>query len=195
MNIGFDIDGVLTIEDDYIMECMTKYCYENNLAGMVDPTAYETRKFPDHETYFKIYQDNFVWDYAENCPPRKFASEIMHKLKEKGHNIFLITSRRPTVFDVPDAEKMKNIIKSWLKKNNIPYDGIFFEIDKTTKIQELKLDFMVEDSPLTIPEFSKLTHIFCFDNRYNTNLNCENMTRVYSFYDLYNKINSCFVKK
>ena len=195
MNIGFDIDGVLTNEDDYILECMTKYCYENNLPGLVDPTKYETRKFPVHETYFKIYQDNFVWEYAKNGEPRKFASEIMHKLKSEGHKIFIITSRRPTVLNVPESEVMKNLIKSWLEKNNIPYDGLYFEIDKTLKIKELKLDMMIEDSPETIPTFSKLTHIFCFDNRYNTHLTCDNMTRVYSHYDLYNKINNYIANK
>lgn len=195
MNIGFDIDGVLTNEEDYLVECMTKYAYENNLPSIVYPLAYETRKFENSGEMFDIYQKYFVWEYAENGSPRKFASEIINKLKNDGHKIFIITSRRPTIYNTPEAEKMKTIIKKWLSKNNIPYDDIYFEIDKTIKIKELNLDVMVEDSPLTIPIFKDLTHILCFDNRYNANLSCENMTRVYSFYDLYNKINAINAKK
>lgn len=194
MNIGFDIDGVLTNEEDYLIECMTKYVYENNLPDMIVPTGYETRKYKDMQKLFKVYQDNFVWEYANNWKPRLFASEIVHKLREEGHKIYIITSRHPTVDNIETSKKMKNIIKKWLNKNKIEYDGLFFEIDKTVKIKELKLDAMVEDSPATIPSFVKLTHVFCFDNRYNTNLELDNMTRVFSFYDLYRKIKTYFDK-
>ena len=47
---------------------------------------------------------------------------------------------------------------------------------------------MIEDSPETIPTFVKHTHIFCYDCRYNRNLELENMTRVFSWYDIYSKI-------
>ena len=185
MNIGFDIDGVLT---DYLIECLTKYTYENNLPEMNNPTAYETRKYDDMENLFKIYTENFVWEYAKHGKPRLFASEIIKKLKNDGHKIYIITSRRPTVYNTSNSKKMQKIIKKWLKKYKFCYDGLFFEKDKTKKIKELKIDIMVEDSPTTIPTFVKLTHVFCFDNRYNSNLDYENLTRVFSFYDLYNKI-------
>ena len=31
MKIGIDIDGVLTNDDDFILEYATKFCYENKL--------------------------------------------------------------------------------------------------------------------------------------------------------------------
>lgn len=194
MNIGFDIDGVLTNEEDYLTECLTKYVYENNLPDITNPLGFETRKYDDMEKMFSIYLDNFVWEYAENWKPRLFASEIIHKLRQDGHKIFIITSRRPAVTGTKSDEKMQSVIKNWLSKNKIEYDGLFFEKDKTIKMKELKLDAMVEDNPETIPTFVKITHTFCFDNRYNTHLNLENMTRVYSFYDLYRKINNYFAK-
>lgn len=188
MNIGFDIDGVLTNEEDYLIECMSKYTYENKLTGFKNPLGYETRKYENHDELFKIYQKNFVWEYAKNGMPRRYASEVIKKLREDGHKIYIITSRRPTVYDVPEAEIMKNLIKDWLRKNEIVYDGLYFEFDKLPKIKELKLDVMVEDNPITIPIFKDYTNIICFDNRYNQNLTFDNMIRVYSFYDLYSKI-------
>ena len=53
---------------------------------------------------------------------------------------------------------------------------------------ELKIDVMIEDSPETIPTFVKHTHIFCYDCRYNRDMNLDNMTRVFSWYDIYMKI-------
>lgn len=188
MNIGFDIDGVLTNEEDYIFECMTKYCYENHLNQLIDPTGYETRKFKNSKELFDVYQEKYVWEYAMNGKPRLFASEVIHKLKKEGHKIYIITSRRPSYIDSEKGQRMRDTIKDWLEKNDIVYDGLFFEPDKTIKIKELKLDVMIEDSPITIPIFKDMTFILCFDNRYNADLVCPNMTRVYSFYDIYEKL-------
>ena len=126
MNIGFDIDGVMTNEEDYEIECLTKYVYEHNLPDMINPLAYETRKYDDMEKMFEIYIDNFIEEYAKNGQPRLFASEVIHKLRQDGHNIFIITSRRPTPSGTEKGEKMKLLVKEWLAKNNIEYDGLYF---------------------------------------------------------------------
>ena len=44
INIGIDIDGVLTNDDDYLIDTITKYVYENNLEGLKRPYEYEYRK-------------------------------------------------------------------------------------------------------------------------------------------------------
>lgn len=48
---------------------------------------------------------------------------------------------------------------------------------------------MIDDSPEVISKLVKVTKVFCFDNRYNRDLSYENMTRVFSWYDIYRKIN------
>ena len=45
MKIGIDIDGVLTNDDDFVLEYATKFCYENNIDFYKDPYLWETRKF------------------------------------------------------------------------------------------------------------------------------------------------------
>lgn len=45
MNIGIDIDGVLTNEDDYLLEYATKFGYENNILDVLDYNNYELKKF------------------------------------------------------------------------------------------------------------------------------------------------------
>lgn len=44
MRIGIDIDGVLTDDDNYKLEQITKFIYENNLEDMTDPYNYEHYK-------------------------------------------------------------------------------------------------------------------------------------------------------
>lgn len=41
MNIGIDIDGVLTNDDDYILDFTSKYCYEHGLKGFDNANLYE----------------------------------------------------------------------------------------------------------------------------------------------------------
>lgn len=189
MRIGIDIDGVLTNDDDYVLDTATKFCLENNLNTYVNPYEYELRKkfLWDKEIRDK-YHEEYYFNYVLNCPSRRFAGEVIEKLKEDGHKIYIITSRRYSTDNTLLGHKMRNMIKSWLMKHDIPYDEIYFSKDKTVEIKGLKLDIMIEDSPETIPVFVKYTHIFCFDCRYNRDLNCNNMTRVFSWYDVYRKI-------
>lgn len=41
MRIGIDIDGVLTNDDDYILDTGTKFFLENNINSYVEPYEYE----------------------------------------------------------------------------------------------------------------------------------------------------------
>lgn len=65
---------------------------------------------------------------------------------------------------------------------------LFLTEVKGKQIDSLKIDIMIEDSPETIPTFVKHTHVFCYDCRYNRDMKLDNMTRVFSWYDIYMKI-------
>ena len=188
MNIGIDIDGVLTNDDDYTMDTTSKYVFEHNLEGFEDPYRYEYRKFNWTKEILDDYRKQYFWNYIENEPARKYASEVIRKLKEEGNHIYIITSRHNTMKDTEEGEKTRKITKEWLKENNILYDELYFSPDKTKEIDSLKIDIMIEDSPETIPTFVKHTHVFCYDCRYNRDMKLDNMTRVFSWYDIYMKI-------
>ena len=85
---------------------------------------------------------------------------------------------------------MRDYTVQWLKNNNIVYDEIcYVHCPKTKEIQEKNIDIMIDDSPEILSEIVKYTNVLCFDNRYNTNLEYNNMIRVFSWYDIYSKIN------
>lgn len=193
MNIGIDIDGVLTDDDTYRIDTMTKYCYENNLGTLDNPYKYES-KCKWSEEIKEDYRQKYYFDYVKNMPARKFAAEVIEKLHNEGNKIVIITGRYKTQEDSKMGQRMRNYTIQWLKNNNIIYDEICYaHYPKTTEIQEKNIDVMIDDSPKILKEIVKYTKVLCFDNRYNTNLQYDNMIRVFSWYDVYREISS--VKK
>lgn len=190
MNIGIDIDGVLTNDDDYVLAYTSKYCYENNLENFIDADLYEYRKLDWDQETLDSYRDKYFMNYVKNEPARKFASEVIKKLREDGHKIFIITARYKTADNGSmHGENIKECTLQWLKDNEIEYDeAIFTRPPKVKDIIENKIDIMIEDSPNTIGEIVKATKVLYYDTRYNKNIEHKNITRVYSWYDIYRKI-------
>ena len=192
MNIGIDIDGVLTNEDDYFLDFTSKYCYENNLKGFENANLYEYRKLNWDEKTINNYRDKYFLNYIKNEPARKFAKEVIKKLKEDGHNIFIISARYKTAENGNISGcNIRNCTIEWLRKNNIEYDKIIFtKPPKVNEILENKIDIMIEDSPTIINDLVKVVKVLYYDTRYNRNIEHKNITRVYSWYDIYMKINA-----
>lgn len=188
MIIGIDIDGVIIDDDTYRLDYMTKYCYENNLPNLDTPYAYETKCKWD-EKILENYRKKYFFDYIKNAPIRNFASEIIKKLHNEGNKIIIITGRYKTQEDSEIGNQMRRDTVNWLHKNKVVYDKICYaHFPKTKEVQENSVDIMIEDSPEVILEVSKIKPVLCFDNRYNRDLSCDNMVRVFSWYDIYRKI-------
>ncbi len=188
MNIGIDIDGVLLDDDTYRLDTMTKYCYENNLPDLDYPYEYESKCNWTKEIK-EDYRQKYYFNYVQNMPAKYYASEVIKKLHDDGHKIIIITGRYKTQEDSSLGEQMRKYTIDWLNKNNIIYDEIcFVHCPKTKEIKEKNIDIMIDDSPEILPEIVKVTKALCFDNRYNRDLTLNNMTRVFSWYDIYRKI-------
>lgn len=191
MNIGIDIDGVLTNDDDYILDFTSKYCYEHNLKGLYNADSYEYRKLEWDENTINDYRKEYFINYVKNEPARKFASEVIKKLRDDGNKIFIISARYKAAENGKIGnENIKECTLDWLRKNKIEYDKIIFtKPPKVNEILENKIDIMIEDSPTTINELVKVVKVLYYDTRYNRNIEHENIIRVYSWYDIYMKIN------
>lgn len=186
MNIGIDIDGVLADDDTYTLDNMTKYCYLNNLPRLEKPYGYENRKGDWSDEVKEDYRNKYFFEYIKNVKARSYAADITKKLHDDGNRIVIITARYKTTEDSKIGEQMRTDTKNWLDKNNIYYDDICFaNCPKTTEILDNKIDLMIDDSPEILPEIVKETKTLCFDNRYNRDLELDNMIRVFSWYDIY----------
>lgn len=123
MRIGIDIDGVLTDVESYTAANFTKYCFENNIDYSFKESSYEIEKaFGVSKEIANSFWDEHIFPYSENAKPREFASDIIKKLKQDGHEIYIITARWLTNKNTPDGERMRQIVINWLKENNISYD-------------------------------------------------------------------------
>lgn len=190
MKIGIDIDGVLTDVEQYQLDVCSKYVLENFSKGIVNGEAYET---------FDVFgltmeEDNKLWnncllDYSTREPARKFASEVIKKLKNVGNEIYIITARRNTLRDDELGKKTRQIVKKWLLDNDIIYDEIIFSPeDKLEICINNKIDLMIEDKVDNINKISKVIPVICFNAGYNKNCCGKNIIRCYSWYDIYEKI-------
>ena len=113
MNIGIDVDGVLTNYRKFTIEQGLKYCKENNKGKLVNPEAYDSIDMFDwdEETDSDFWNKN-IFLYAEKNPAIQGASENIKKLKEDGHTIFIITAR---TFASPESD-CKEVLREKMKK-------------------------------------------------------------------------------
>lgn len=193
MRIGIDIDGVLTNLEQFSVDYFSKFCSDNNINYNIGKSSYNIY---DTFNVTKEQEDSFwekyILEYAKNEKIRPFAAEVIKKLRDNGHEIYIITARWLTNREDSLGDNMRNIVKSWLERNNVIYDKIIFtksqNENKEQDINENNIDLMIEDNPNNINELSNIIPVICYNATYNTHCNNANIFRCYSWYDIYNKI-------
>lgn len=186
MNIGIDIDGVLTNYEREQLDYATKICVDEGWPLEIDITKYhEKNAFKWNQEQANKFWNKYIVEYFKETPVRKFAPEVIEKLKQEGHKIILITARDDYGMPQEYLGEEQEITKEWLKRNNIKYDKIIFETEKLQPCKENQIDVMIEDSPENIEELSKKMKVIKFDCQYNRNVNNENITTAYSWYHIY----------
>lgn len=190
MNIGIDLDGVLTNFNEFCMSYGTKYASEIGKGKIINSKGYESIEIFswDRQTDIKFWE-KYNLQYAVEEKPRPFAKEVLDKLKADGHNIYIITARASEFEDIEAQSKMQDMVRNWFKSNELYYDELIFStVNKLENCRANNIDIMIEDSPHNIKQLSEFLPIMCFDTRYNKDCEGENIIRVYSFYDIYEKI-------
>ena len=195
MRIGIDLDGVITNIAQFVADYGTKFCYDNKIKYNLKPDEYDESKalgitYEITEKFWNRYLPYYVTKYS----PREFAKEVIDTLR-KDNEIYIITARNEDGLPKEQYGFMQTMVKNWFKENEISYDKLIFtQGSKLPYCLENKIDIMIEDSPRNIKEISTKIPVLCFDNSYNKELKGNNITRVYSWYDILNKIknnNAC----
>lgn len=190
MRIGIDLDGVLTNIEKFMIDYGSKFCFENNLLNKIKPDAYwETDMFGISKEESEQFWNKYLVKYASSYPIRDFAAEVIKKLKSDGHEIYIITARNEDGLTEEYFGKMHEIAEKWLKDNGVEYDRVIYtEGSKVPYCVGNYIELMIEDNPTNIREISEKIPVYCYDNLYNKDICGDNITRVYSWYDIYNKI-------
>lgn len=188
MNIGIDIDGVLTDELNYIIDYGTKYFENKNIKYKLNKHIYDSEKtFEVTEEQWKEFWKENIFDYSRNIPIRPFAAEVINKLKKQNNRIVIITARYYTTYENENKKIMQNIVKEWLNRNDVLYDDIIFTEKKAEICKKLMIGVMIEDKPENILAISKEIPVICYDHPYNEMLDDKNIIRCYNWNEIYEK--------
>ena len=188
MRIGVDIDGVLNDVGEWHYSCGFKYCIDNDINRGFHPEKYmieEQFELTEEENY-KFWKE-YIFDLMVSIPTRPYAAKVLGLLQEMGHEIIILTARDNRFLTNQYENTMNFYVEEWLNKNNIPYDEIIAGPgSKKDKCIKHKLDIMVEDKESNVIKISEVIPVLCFDTPYNQKATGDNITRVYSWYQIYN---------
>lgn len=189
MNIGIDIDGVLIDCEKYQIEKGKEYLG----LPVVDEKGYDIKEIFNVSTEIdnKFWHDN-IFDYAIKTPYKENAPEVIQKLRNDGHKIYIITSRCEIIdfcSDLYDVEKMRSMVIQSLKSHNIPYDEIIFTRDKSLYCSKHDVVLLIDDSTDNLDSLKGTNCVpICFSAKYNEDFNYE--YRVFDWNNAYNVIKS-----
>ncbi len=192
MKIGIDIDGVLNSQYNFCIDYGSKFCCELGEYKLENINVFNTTDmFLWSEDVAHKFWNKYRVELVVNLPARPFAAEVINKIKQEGNEIYIITARKNN--DKWFSEKLENDVEgitiNWLRENNINYDNIYFDVtDKGKFCKDHGIDVMIEDDPHNIQKIIGNTNVMIFDYPYNRNKEFSELTRVYSWYDIYSKI-------
>jgi len=186
LNICIDIDGTIT-EAYYWLDITNKYFNKNITEEMV--TEYYIPKVVgiEDEAYFEFYEKNKIKIHTE----QKLRDDVKRVLEKLNilHNIYFITAREKT---------LTMLTHSYLENHNIAYNELFvlgshYKVDKA---KELHCDIFIEDSYENAAELAEAgVKVFLLDTNYNRKPLHENITRVYSWKEIYSLIKELLLQE
>lgn len=183
MNIGIDIDNVISKFDEALEEEFLKHDKELRNTGIINPNKHMTEGMFDwtDDELWPFYLEN-IERIAQNLDVKEGAKEYIEKLKEDGHTIVIITGRDNEEYTDPYG-----MTKKWLREKEIPYDKLIltkYKKEKAEKCIENGIDIMIDDSRGICKE--------CFQNNITTlimdkpcNRDIKEITRVYNWKEIY----------
>lgn len=177
MNLGFDIDGVISDFVRTFLRLVKKhydltiketdiYCHELDLVLGISK-----------EERNQLIRETLQEDLALN----PYAKETLEKLYSEGHQIFILTAR---------PRDLVNVTKNWLKKRGISYSHLIQLNEGEKHLAEVKLDLVVEDNLEDAIGWSrKVKSILIYDRPWNRSFNVRNLfKRVHNWNEILKEI-------
>lgn len=185
MNIGIDIDNVLSNFNEELLKEFMAHDKELRNLGIVNDDAYITTGMFDwsKEEFDDFYYNN-IERIAKNLKVIDKAPEYIKRLREKGHKIYIITGR-----DNGEYSNPYKMTKDWLKKYDIQYDklilsNIFDSYEKAKICLENNINIMVDDSSRIQLEINKTrVTALLMDTPYNRKI--DSLIRVHNWREIY----------
>jgi len=195
MNIGIDIDNVISSFDNALLEEYIKHDKELRKTGIIDETKYMTKGMFDwsKEENDSFYKNN-IERIAINLKPINGAKQTIDKLKEDGNKIYIISGR-----DNGEYTNPKEMTEKWLAKYKISYDELILtnaydNEAKSVICMKNNIDVLIEDSTRICRDAQeKGIKVLQMSTRFNKN--DEALERVSSWKEIYSNITQMYPKK
>lgn len=190
MKIGIDIDNTLTKVQEKLNKAT--FDYANSLGKNIKDCNISMKDINnDGDTYRKKFKFNneelkyFLKEIQENitnnASPRENAKEVIDKLKNDGHQIYIITARDSEFHDDPYMYS-----KNWLDKNKIYYDKLIVNArNKKDVCKKEEIDLFIDDQPNNCLQILnagiKAIMITDNDDNFDGIINLKNWNDIYNF--------------
>ncbi|MCL2603346.1 MAG: hypothetical protein FWD90_02585 [Defluviitaleaceae bacterium] len=194
MNIGIDIDGVLTDIQGFNRRHAPRFFKRKFGRDVIDENPYDIRDiFQCPENEYMAYWKRYLFKYVITEPARKSAMSVIHKLRSDGHKVYIISKRVFTCQNNFMGKLMRFIVRIWLWRNGIRYNEIVFcdnDVPDSKRIAclEKNIDLMIDDEIVNIEAIMPIAKVICFDVSYNRKCEGKNIFRAYDWNEVYKLI-------
>ena len=186
MNIGIDIDDTISETYETLLPYSQKYTIEDlKRESKVEMDSNLSNHF--YIVYMNGWNEKEATDFwskyygeiLRQLNIKKFAAEVIKKLKQQGHKIYLITAR----WDMPN-DNIKEITEKWLEENKVEYDELIINAsDKLKLVQEKDIEIFIDDSLNNCKTIANNSNakVYMMTSRVNGNLEDKKIKRVFSW--------------
>lgn len=186
LNICIDIDGTIT-DPYYWLDIANKHFNKNITEDQV--TEYYVHEVigVDRNEYESFYEKNKIKIHLEQRlrDDVKFVLDIL----SENHNIYFVTAR---------DKDLEILTHAYLRENGIPYNDLFvlgshYKVDKA---KELSSDIFIEDNYDNAIQLSNEGFkVLLLDTNYNRKVLNKNITRVFSWKEIFSIINELSLQR
>ena len=186
MKIGIDIDGVI-LDTERPLRFYADF-WSTFVLGKERLKSTEVSQelnFDWNTDEINEFYAKYFDDITKNSHIVVGAKEILKKLKDEGHELFIVTLRGFY------REEEKILATEKLNQLGIDFEGIYWSVkNKRQKCEELGLDVIIDDSPSNASQFegSKIKVLY-FKEPPVRDVDFSNVTKVNCWMDIYREIN------
>ena len=135
MRIGVDFDDTICRTTEMVHVYLEEYAKELGIEPL-DIMNHEKLK----EEFFSLYSDRIY----QNAEVKRSAVSVLKRLRSKGNEIYLITSR------TGERRKVFSIIDEWLARHEIVVDAVLISVsgeERGLVCRRNQIDLMIDNNP------------------------------------------------
>lgn len=198
--LGFVVDGVLIDTSKFMLENGEKFL-KDKVRFVNEGSSKFTEMFNCSKEVSDIFWKQYFRKYCLRTKPEKDAVDVLKQLKKNGNEIYIITSRVHIADKSFTGELYRAMLKHWLNKNSIPFDGIIYcdkdnnYDDEFEVCKKIEIDTIITDKISEAIALSETSDIIILNKPYNKGLHNTKIKRADSFKEVYSIIEVTDVKR